>query len=512
MTRLFVLCDGTWSKPVETENGDRANTNVVKFRNVLAAYDKDGERQDIYYHTGVGTEGSLWDRLAGGGLGEGLDGHVRGAYRWLARNWRKEDKIHLIGFSRGAFTARSLGGLIGRCGLPDLTPESGVGYDDGWRKVEDYFAMYRRAREQPNSAPPNQEKRNVDIAFIGVWDTVGSLGIPDDFALLNIIDNPKSHAFHDTELSDAVKCARHALALDERRQTFSPTLWTKVAPGRDVKQVWFPGVHGDVGGGYPNSDLSDGPLSWMIEEAEAIGVGFKPGAKKLLRSDPQGMIHDSLTGIFARLKKRPRAVPNVVKGGTSLHASVEKRLEMESLSQEPYWNARALAAGSQVEFDVFAREPWNYTGLFMEEDITYEFSAEGRWLDRSIACGPEGAADGDFHIEELVYVGASLIDRAEDIFRRWSHNDKAELWWSRRDGHAPWFCLMGAIANGARNGDHEVFAIGAGTTFTPEKSGYLWCFANDAWEAYENNRGSVSLTIKLAAPVGVAAAAHEFAK
>lgn len=509
MTRLIVCCDGTWNTPGQTEDGLPAVTNVIKFRNALAAAGAGGERQDVYYHAGVGTDGGLWNRLVGGGLGEGLDDRIKSAYRWLARSWRPGDRVHLIGFSRGAYTARSVGGMIGRCGLPDLTPESGVGSADGWRRVEAYFAMYRRKKGEPGSAPPDAERRSVGIDFIGVWDTVGALGIPDDFAFLNLIDDPQRHAFHDTELSDAVKCARHALALDERRQAFSPTLWTRVAPGRDVKQVWFPGVHGDVGGGYANSDLSDGSLGWMIDEAAAIGVGFKPGVQALLKPMPQGLMHDSLTGIFAKLKKRPRPVPNVVKGDTALHESVVKRLDMVSLDHEAYWMARALAAGAGVELDVFARDPWNYTGLYLEEGVEYEFRADGEWLDRTIACGPEGMDDDRFQVEELIYLGAGLIDKAEDVFRRLSRNDKAELWWSRRDGHAPWFCLMGAIANGARDGDHEVFAIGQGKTYRPEKSGYLWCFPNDAWEAYDNNRGSVSLTVRVVAaatPPAMAAA------
>ena len=105
----------------------------------VAPVDAAGVEQLVYYHTGVGTDGDWWDRLAGGALGEGLDDHIRGAYHWLARNYRKGDAIHLLGFSRGAYTARSVGGMIARCGLLDLTPEAGVSDAAGWEKVGDYF-------------------------------------------------------------------------------------------------------------------------------------------------------------------------------------------------------------------------------------------------------------------------------------------------------------------------------------------------------------------------------------
>jgi hypothetical protein len=500
MTRLIVCCDGTWNTPEQNENGVPSPTNVYKFKNALAPFDRQGVAQLAYYHPGLGTEGNWWDRVVGGALGEGLDSHVKSAYEWLARHYEDGDTIHLLGFSRGAYTARSVGGMIGRCGLLDLSPRTGVSDADGWAKVDAYLGMYRKPRGSEGAAPPDGEKRPVKIHFIGVWDTVGSLGIPDDFAFLNLVDTEK-HRFHDTELSDAVEHARHAVAMDERRLSFSPTLWTRVARDRDVKQVWFPGVHGNVGGGYANADLSDGPLAWMMDEAAALGVGFRDGVRERVRPDALGLMHDSLTGIFKRLKKRPRPVPRVHAAGVpgALHQSAVDRQAHGSLLHADYWASRALDAGLPVRCDIFARDPWNYTGLHLDEGEEYVFAAEGEWLDRTILCDPEGPKDGGFEIEELVYVGAGLIDRAEEVFRRLSRNDKAELWWSRRVGDRPWFYLMGAIANGRRDGgEHEVFPIGKGTTYRPQSSGYLYCFANDAWEAYDNNRGSVRLTVQVA--------------
>ena len=106
--------------------------------------------------------------------------------------------------------------------------------------------------------------------FIGVWDTVGALGIPDHLGVLNLLEEPNKYKFHDTQLNPLVKHARHAIAVDEMRQSFEPTLWTRTE-GRDVKQVWFPGAHSDVGGGYRETGLSDGALAWMVAEAEDKG-------------------------------------------------------------------------------------------------------------------------------------------------------------------------------------------------------------------------------------------------
>lgn len=512
MTRLIVCCDGTWNTPDQREDGLPSPTNVVKFHNALAA-EGGGEAQSHYYHSGVGTDGNWWDRIAGGGLGRGLDDNVKSAYHWLARAYAPGDSIWLFGFSRGAYTARSVGGMIARCGLVDLAPRDGLSVPDTWAAVDEVFEAYRA--RTPLRASPARPFHNVGergptvgttgIRFVGVWDTVGSLGIPDDLALLDLLDDAEDHAFHDCTLSDVVQTARHAVAMDERRQTFSPTLWTDVAADRDVKQLWFPGVHGDVGGGYAQAGLSDGALRWMMTEAAEAGLAFRPGIEARLAADPLGAMHDSLTGIFRRLKKCPRAVPRLRGdgGAVGLHESALARFDGASFDHASYWATKALEDGESATCDVFAREPWNYTGIYLEAGRTYDFSAAGEWVDGTVRCGPGGTADGNFQIGELLHVGARLLDDGEAIWRRLSRNQRAELWLSRRDGRQSWFKLMGVIANGEA-GDHESFPIGEGTRYTPRRGGYLYCFANDAWEAYGNNRGSVQLTVRAALPADAA--------
>src|SRR6266567_2642363 len=138
MKNLVVCCDGTWNTPDEMDHGLPSPTNVVKLYNALARDDA----QAAYYHPGVGVGKGWWDHLAGGGTGEGLDQNIMSAYHWLARTYGVGDKIFLLGFSRGAYTVRSLGGLISKCGLLDLTqPE--LELETVWRRVREVFAAYR---------------------------------------------------------------------------------------------------------------------------------------------------------------------------------------------------------------------------------------------------------------------------------------------------------------------------------------------------------------------------------
>ena len=233
--KLIVCCDGTWNEPYQIGT----TTNVVKMVRAIRP-DSDGVSQLVYYHPGVGT-GNWVDRLMGGTMGIGLSSNVQSAYDFLATNFMDGDDIYLFGFSRGAFTARSLAGLVGLVGLlekrdMDLFPR----VYDIYRSRKHRHALKSGQKEQVELAVrtlfPNdgQQERLVDalvenarptpIFFIGVWDTVGALGIP--FGPLRWIGQAK-YNFHDTELSDRIRFAYHALAIDEARNSFKPTLWTR---------------------------------------------------------------------------------------------------------------------------------------------------------------------------------------------------------------------------------------------------------------------------------------------
>jgi len=234
MRRLIVCADGTWNTPDQEDNGRPAPTNVVKLHACVSEKDADGVEQICYDHPGVGTEGGWFSRAAGGAYGKGLSRNIKSAYKWLADTYETGDEVFLFGFSRGAFTVRSLGGMISACGLlktaeletPEAWTRVDTAFEEGYRNRETGWADGWERFEDGNAIP---------IRFVGVWDTVGALGVPNDLALLNILDDPEKWAFHDTKLGRNVVTARHALALDEMRASFTPTLWTEVPDDADGK-------------------------------------------------------------------------------------------------------------------------------------------------------------------------------------------------------------------------------------------------------------------------------------
>ncbi len=246
MTRLVICCDGTWNSPEQEEGGLPAPTNVVRLKGSLAGVGPDGQPQLAYYRFGVGTSGGPLRRLREGGLGTGLGEDIKSAYYWLATTWKSGDELFFFGFSRGAYAVRSLAGMMGRCGLLNL--DDVLSESARWDRVDAAYAAYRHLPPGQPWDTPLPRRRDVPIRFMGVWDTVGALGIPQDFGI-NLMRRVRSHRFHDTQLGKEVQTARHALAIDERRQSFSPTLWQGHAADRDIRQLWFPGVHSDVGGG-----------------------------------------------------------------------------------------------------------------------------------------------------------------------------------------------------------------------------------------------------------------------
>jgi uncharacterized protein (DUF2235 family) len=317
--RLVVCCDGTWNKADQASNGHPCPTNVVKLAYRVAKRDGDIP-QIIFYDQGVGT-GNVLDRWSGGALGEGLDDNIFDAYRFLIANYEVDDEIFLFGFSRGAFTARSIAGMIRKCGIVKRTSIS---------QYAPAMHLYRDAHVHPDDPAAKQFKQShscsdsdIGIRFIGVWDTVGALGIP--MRGLRWLTRRK-HVFHDTELSGTVQTARHALAIDERRAPFEPTLWQeKAKPNQTIEQVWFPGVHSDVGGGYKESELSDVALQWMLDEAKGAGLALDADVLtgRPLKPVPNAKLHDSKTGLYNLTKGIDR--PIGVGGTQSVHPSAIAR-------------------------------------------------------------------------------------------------------------------------------------------------------------------------------------------
>ena len=292
--RLVVCCDGTWNTARQGRGGVPCPTNVVKLKEALAERDAAGVRQRVYYREGVGTK--FGELLRGGAFGLGLSQNVVDAYTWLVRTYEPGDEVFLFGFSRGAFTARSLAGLVRRSGI--LRPEHAGRVREAWTLYRDASATDATAAEF--RARFSTERR---IRFIGVWDTVGALGIPvlgPRWARPMWQQINKRWSFHDTRLGPEVDGAFQALAIDEQRSVFEPTLWRADpgAHGQELEQVWFAGHHCGVGGGLTDGRMSDVALLWMAERAAKYGLEFRPGAFDGLDPDPAAPFDPSRTGIY----------------------------------------------------------------------------------------------------------------------------------------------------------------------------------------------------------------------
>ncbi len=321
MRHLVVCCDGTWNTPEQQQGGIPTPTNVVRLHHAL----HESDTQLRYYHPGVGTDPGLVDRLRGGGLGAGLASNIKSAYHWLAMTYQPGDAICLFGFSRGAYTVRSLAGMLSACGLASAL--AGLSLSDRWAEIDRlYDEVYRPDQGRSRGPAPHPP---VPIRFLGVWDTVGSLGIPDSLGVANLFDVDDRHRFHDTRLSSSIEHARHAVAMDETRGPFTPTLWTEEpGPGgiRRMKQMWFPGDHCDVGGGHLQTGLSDGALKWMIDEAHmCTELSFRPEILKQIRPDATDVMHDLCTGFYLHLGPTPRAVPMIDKSSSWSHTQIGVR-------------------------------------------------------------------------------------------------------------------------------------------------------------------------------------------
>ncbi|KAJ9116316.1 hypothetical protein QFC22_004756 [Naganishia vaughanmartiniae] len=300
--RLIICCDGTWQNatalPTQKSAGG-APSNVAKLSRLLAGAgtpnDKSGDdagteyQQVVYYDAGVGSDNvGMWDKLVQGGSGLGLLEKVIEAYNFLVLNYTPGDKLFFFGFSRGAFTARSCAGLVWEIGIlrPSCISEFlrlYSAYVDS-DKFSTPFAMTKEWKQFVESKKgkhvvPGYGSYKVPVDVIGVWDTVGALGVPDVGHFLKI-DNSnlrKQYKFHDVELNPGVKHAFQALALDDQRAPFHPSVWKASStknPTLDLQQTWFAGVHMNVGGGSdtaysgeadPSEQLASITYTWMLD-------------------------------------------------------------------------------------------------------------------------------------------------------------------------------------------------------------------------------------------------------
>ena len=326
MKRIVICFDGTWNKPADEAlpADGQVETNVCRFYKSVKDQAADGARQVKWYDEGVGSK--WYNKYIGGAIGTGLEINIVQGYEFLAKEYQEGDEVNILGFSRGAYTARSLVGLIRNCGL--IYPKHLT------LRVPMAYGIYRTRDDNADSFTAkifrSTFSREIKIKLLGVWDTVGALGIPVD--VLNLF-NMKFYEFHDTQLSSIVENAFHALAVDEHRQDYDACVWNPdAAPQQTIEQRWFLGAHCDAGGGYEDRRLSDMTLRWIQDKASALGLALDAvqiGPKNYL-----GEFTDSyaefLGGIYARKNPRHyRAIRATRFGNETIDDSVQRRRKQD---------------------------------------------------------------------------------------------------------------------------------------------------------------------------------------
>lgn len=527
MTKNIVICmDGTWNDPAD-------KTNVFKLFQSLQAdqsiYDrptaatsgygcKTAAGLAAYYLAGVGTAG-LGDKVVGGGLGVGVHTRVLHAFILASSVYEPGDKLWIFGFSRGAWSARSLAGMITKVGLMSAAEATG---DQAGAIAQDMWSLHKKPGGGQHGAAYWDQRDDKPIKLVGVWDTVGSMGVPlfNGVGWIDEIEKEKLD-FADLDLSARVEHGRHALAIDEHRFDFAPTPWN----ARDnVRQVWFSGCHSDVGGGYPEAGLSDITLQWIAQEIKDIDAAF-PFDLSTLDPKPAPDFgqnrHDQAQNPAWR--KQPRAIP----ADAQLHWSVVERMgklacyrpavlkDVQQLKDVPQlanvndWkgsdadvfplhapaSSDVLAVGQAKQVTVQADCCWNPVQLQARAGERYRISAAGEWWDAS----NPASADGYKSTKNALVMSEH----------------------ARRVKDADWFRLVAAVhpAAGleAKNGTvrnlfgalgaalmhvvsevddaSELTAVGADGEITVKKDGFLYLFANDLAIAYANNSGELKVTV-----------------
>lgn len=357
--RLVLMFDGTWDEKDDWTNVARMAEAIdcVADNEVEEAQNSDVEPKPVQlvkYLEGVGT--AWFGKLLGGSFGYGLSEIIEEGYLWLSNQYLPGDEIFVFGFSRGAYSARSLVSLVHRCGGVLTKKPGGKPRELSDPLLKAAYGLYRGYAETTDAANAAYDKKlkafgaenceSVRVRMLGVWDTVGALGVPDSAfksknplvaPILHILGSKsplsRSHyQFHGQGLSCIVDEAYHALAIDEHREDFAPTLWDSRTPeNKAVEQCWFVGSHCNVGGGCKNDDLWQLSYEWMQNNAIACGLRFKwlytAGDQwSSWRTTPEDSYHKFVSGLYA-LTKTPFDRVVGANAAESLHASVKLRIE-----------------------------------------------------------------------------------------------------------------------------------------------------------------------------------------
>lgn len=348
MPKRLVLCsDGTGN-----QGGWGQDSNVYR---MYKAVDTSQGDQVIFYDNGVGTQSNRIFRALAGAFGFGFEGNVRDLYEFLVRNYEDGDEIYLFGFSRGAATVRSFASLVHICGLVRKLDDNGnwLSTDQIQSGLDEAIRCYRQHETNPQAAA-NFKRTNameVPIHFLGVWDTVSALGFPKDWSLLFkyffegvdiLSDALFPHRYHSMKLPPNVRTACHAVAIDDERRTFAPIMLDEHddRPDQHVEQVWFPGVHSNVGGGYRRTGLSDLALDWMMERATAAGLRVSASRRADVkhRTNIHGKLYNSRDGLGVYYRYGPRDIAALCRAANApilIHRAAIERMERHTSGYAP---------------------------------------------------------------------------------------------------------------------------------------------------------------------------------
>ena len=501
MKRLVVCCDGTWNTP-EMESP----TNVVRLARAVRPRDANRVLQIVYYDEGVGTHGPI-DKIVGGAMGAGLDFNVRQAYRFLASNYETDDEIYLFGFSRGAYTVRSLAGMIGFAGMlrrQQLT------------SVHDAYELYRDEKDPAGARATTfreSHRTNVPrITLLGCWDTVGAMGIPDKLPGIGLDERfNKRYRWVNANLGAHVDHALHAMSIDEQRKEFKPTSMASVTPGQTLKQVWFPGDHGSVGGGEHHKEpLARAALEWMVGSIANVGLGLAVDARfqGMLACDHTAYSSVSRSPIYGREPRDLGSAPEFHDSALRrfvdlahyahtlapeqrrlLSAAVQER-NVQSTLRRPA-NSTVLEVDQDADVIVLAEQQRNDTHILMEAGGQYVLSvAETQyWRDGDLPpCGPCGWHEDDKALAPFF----DGLDRMKLPLIRLASDRRVEP-------RANWFELIGILCH--QHGEDRI-RIARNTIYTAPSDGRFLALANDVssridlFDTYDNNDGWLVLNVR----------------
>lgn len=356
-------------------------SNVTRISQAIKPTSSDGVPQVVFYQAGIGSTGNFINKVVGGATAEGLSENIRSAYSFIATNYSAGDEIYLFGFSRGAFTARSVAGLIDGVGL--LT-KHGLHYlaeifkDFENRENPNYKPAYPNTpiADKPSALDPRYKAQlrkkglsrlDIPIKVVGVWDTVGSLGIPRIEWLERLqlqTKSTKEYLFYDTALNNHIENAFQALALDEHRAAFSPAVWEKPRGNEtNLRQVWFSGVHGNIGGGYADQGQANITLAWMMSQVSSfiefdqnyILDQYEEALKHYDQTDQKprpwsfGEIYRSFTGFYILAGRATRIPGGYTKVDPDTGRSTGKPLRQTNEYIHPSVRSRIKLKGPGVE-------------------------------------------------------------------------------------------------------------------------------------------------------------------